>query len=173
MRIIETKVYTFDELSEEAKQKALENLAYINVEHLEWWEFTYEDAKRVGIKITGFDIDRRNECTGELLYDMEEVAENILKEHGEQCKTVAIVKRFLAGKADILDDAKRDENGDFEDEWEVDNLIDKLEKEILEDLLDEYLTILRNDYDYLISEEAIKETIEANEYEFLEDGTLN
>ena len=34
------------------------------------------------------------------------------------------------------------------------------------------LTLLRREYDYFTSEEAIIETIEANEYEFDENGNL-
>jgi hypothetical protein len=45
----ETKKYQFSELSETAKESAIENLAWINVEHYEWWEFVYDDAKNVGI----------------------------------------------------------------------------------------------------------------------------
>lgn len=42
MRTIETTVYTFDELSDSAKQKALDADRDRDVDH-NWWEFTYED----------------------------------------------------------------------------------------------------------------------------------
>jgi hypothetical protein len=42
----------------------------------------------------------------------------------------------------------------------------------LKDILYEYLEMLRQEYEYQTSEEAIIETIEANEYTFLEDGTM-
>lgn len=41
--VVETEVFKFDELTEEAKQSAIENLYDINVDY-EWWEYTYEDA---------------------------------------------------------------------------------------------------------------------------------
>ncbi len=43
MRIKETKVYPFDELTEDAQEKAVENLAEINVDY-GWWDATYDDA---------------------------------------------------------------------------------------------------------------------------------
>lgn len=42
MRTIETTVYTFDELSDSAKQKALDADRNRDVDH-NWWEWTYED----------------------------------------------------------------------------------------------------------------------------------
>ena len=42
MRTIETAVYTFDELSDSAKRKALDANRDRDVDH-NWWEWTYED----------------------------------------------------------------------------------------------------------------------------------
>ncbi len=41
-------LYTFGELSEKAKAAALDKHRNWNVEGLEWWEFVYEDAARIG-----------------------------------------------------------------------------------------------------------------------------
>jgi type I restriction-modification system DNA methylase subunit len=43
-------LYTFDELSETAKEKALEVYRDINL-NFDWWDGTYEDAKNIGLKI--------------------------------------------------------------------------------------------------------------------------
>ena len=45
MRTIETKLYTFEELSEEAKQRAIEKNRYFNVEDSFWHECVYETFK--------------------------------------------------------------------------------------------------------------------------------
>lgn len=45
MRILETKVYTFDELSKEAKERAIEKNRYMNVEYWEWWHNVYDTFK--------------------------------------------------------------------------------------------------------------------------------
>lgn len=53
------KPCTFDELSESAKEHALNRLGDINVDQ-GWWDFTYEDAENIGLEITSFserDID--------------------------------------------------------------------------------------------------------------------
>ena len=41
MRILETKVYTFEELSEEAKERAIEKNRFVNVDISEWYYFVY------------------------------------------------------------------------------------------------------------------------------------
>jgi hypothetical protein len=48
----------------------------------------------------------------------------------------------------------------------------ELESEFEADLISEYAHMLQREYDYLTSEEAIRETIEANDYDFTEDGKL-
>lgn len=63
MRTIETNLHKFEELTEGAKEKALEQLWDINVD-LDWYDFTYEDAEKIGLKISEFDIDRRNYVIG-------------------------------------------------------------------------------------------------------------
>lgn len=39
----------------------------------EWWQFVYEDAENVGIKITSFDTDRGNSISGRLLFEPSKV----------------------------------------------------------------------------------------------------
>jgi hypothetical protein len=60
------------------------------------------------------------------------------------------------------------------DEEPTDEENDILERaiEIMGDKIHEAWVSLRNDYEYQTSEKAIKETIEANEYEFYVDGKL-
>lgn len=43
---IEKTAYKFAELSEMAKQKALESLYDLNVDY-DWWDYIYDDAKNV------------------------------------------------------------------------------------------------------------------------------
>lgn len=166
MRIKETKVYKFDELSEKGKEKALENLYDLNV-YYDWWENTYEDAANIGIKITGFDIDRGSYCNGEFLLSAAEVAANIIRDHGEQCETYKTAQAFLDEINSI--DMPDDDSDEFS-EWEKKML--EIEDEFQKSLLEDYRIILTHEYEYLTSEEAIIETIHANEYEFTEDGKL-
>ncbi len=94
MRNKEITLYQFSELSEEAKEKAINNLFDINLDH-DWWEFTYEDAKNIGLKITSFDLDRNRNAKGEFLICANEVAQNILNGHGEKCETFKTAQKFF------------------------------------------------------------------------------
>lgn len=160
-------VYSFDELSEDAKQKAIENLWDINVDH-EWWDCIYEDAKNIGIEITGFDIDRGNYCSGDILTSHYEVAEAILKEHGEQCETYKTAQTYLSQRHELTENAVRDENDEMS--TEDDARLDDLESDFKKSLLEDYRIMLRKEYEYLTSKEQIIDTIKANEYTFTEDG---
>ena len=161
-------IYKFDELSDSAKDKALDNCRYYEVDH-DWWEYTYEDASEVGIKITSFDIDRASYCNGEIP-DTEQTAHNIVDNHGEVCDTYKVAAAYLKERDEAIKAAPKDEDGEFEDEYELDQKLDELGEEFKKAILEEYLSILRKEYEYLTSDEAVKEMIEANEYEFTEEG---
>lgn len=155
MRIKETKVYPFDELSEDAQEKAIENLWDINLDY-EWWECTFEDAKNVGVVITEFELDRGSYCKG-TIEDAIDTARAILKEHGDTCETWQTAKDFH----DIV--AK-----DGEDTEDYESLCSEFTYSILED----YRIMLQKEYESRYTEDAIVETINANEYEFTENGQL-
>jgi hypothetical protein len=161
MRTIQTTVYTFAELSEQGKDNAVERLSNINTSY-DWYKFTYDDAKNVGMSIGGFDLDRGRSIDLEIDSHIE-TAQKILTEHGETCDTYKNAKQFIE---DIDKLVEEDENEEFCEQKE--ELEDNFKKALEED----YLSMLRNEYEYLSSREAIIERIEANEYEFTEDGKL-
>jgi hypothetical protein len=179
-----TTVYSFDELSEESQQKALEELWDLNVDY-DWWDSTYEDASRIGLKIDGFDCGNRNSINGELAESLLDCCKLIRKHHGKECETFKAAAEYLdayiqAFKEWLPLQDHGDEyytNGwnnvdwlkDFEGREEAEEVTNDFRKALLED----YLSMLRREYDYQTSEEAIKETIYASEYEFTEDGHLS
>src|SRR5690349_7069500 len=55
-QIVETQVFTFDELSDDAKDKAREWYREASC-HDEWWDAVYDDATQCG-KILGIRIDK-------------------------------------------------------------------------------------------------------------------
>ena len=59
MKTIEIKLYTFSELSEDAKQKEIGSLYDINLDD-DWWDNAYEDAKSIGVDIDSFDTDNHS-----------------------------------------------------------------------------------------------------------------
>jgi len=156
MRTVRTKVYNFEELSQEAKQVAIDKNSGINVDY-DWWDFTYEDAENIGLKLKGFDLDRNKHANGEFMQSARYCAEQIKETHGENCNTYSLAEEFLAGYDNIMNEEEEQE-------------IEEIEEEFLNKLLDEYADILQNESEYLQSEEAIIETLIANEYEFTKDG---
>lgn len=162
MKTIEIKLYQFGELSPEAQKKVIDKHAAINVSD-SWWDSTYEDAKNAGLKLTSFDLDRNRHAKGEFILSPAECAEKIITEHGTQCETHKTAKDFisaleaLTGQHENIEDVNEDE-------------IEFLEDAFLKSILEDYSIILQEESEYLQSEQAIKETIEANEYDFTEEG---
>lgn len=159
MRTIQTTVYSFEELSPEAQQKAIDSLRDINTE-FDWWEFVYEDAREVKIEIKSFDI-YRGQIKITASYNTPHL---IIKNHGATTETYKTAKNYLDEVATI----KRNSSEDDDNGEEMQTAFEHFEQQIAED----YLILLRNEYEYRGSDEAIKETIEANEYEFTEGGKL-
>jgi len=163
-------VYSFDELTEKAKEKAIQNLIDINL-YYGWWECIYEEAKMIGLEITEFDLDRRRNAKGQFILSACEVAQNILNQHGENCETYKIASSFLDEFNPIFSDYMNEDSERYES-YEAEEELQQLEDEFLSELVDEYSCILQREYEYLYSDEAIIDTIEANDYEFTEDGKL-
>ncbi len=158
MKTVEITLYKYDELPESAKQKALESLRDINVFD-DWHDSIYEDAKRIGCKIRGFDTGRGNDCDLILNDPGLDICENILKEHGPNCSTYKIASELLPEfeKAVSADDENHHEH---------------LEETLGQQLSEEYLSMLRREYDYLTSRPQIESTILVTGYDFTEDGKI-
>jgi hypothetical protein len=163
-------VYSFSELSKEAKQKALNYFWDINIDY-DWWSYIYEDAKNIGFKITSFDLDRNRHAKGHFELSAFEIAQNILNEHGKKCDTYKTAKAFL-DKINYISGEYMDEDSAHYESEDYEQIILEIEEEFLNSLLEDYSIILQNEYEYLSSEEAIIETIQANDYEFDINGNL-
>ncbi len=159
--IITRNLYKFDELTEAAQEKAVERLSDLNVDY-EWWESTYEDAENIGLKISSFDLGGGREITGDFCMDAETVAENIQREHGAHCDTYKTAQEYLVALEKLRNETPEDEDADTEE----------IDREFKRALLEDYLSMLDKEYEYLTSREQIIETIESMDYEFTEDGKL-
>lgn len=168
-RKIVKEIYKFDELKEKAKEKARDWYREHSLDY-EWWESVYEDAKNIGLKITGFDIDRAVGAEGKFTDSALDVAKAILKDHGHMTETYKNARDFLEemAKKEKAYYAADEDNEDFEGSEEA----EELEKEFLNTLLQDYAQILRAEYKHLMSDEIVDESIVANEYEFNADGTV-
>jgi len=144
------QVYKFKELSEDGQQKALETLSDININY-EWWDYLYDDANIIGLKIEEWDLYKRN-IRGKLLESVGEVCRQILLNHGKRRGTYKLAQDYYKKK--FLN-------------------VPYIAEDFSYCLLQEYLSDLQGAYDYLTSEEAIKETIDCNNYNFTEDGMID
>lgn len=149
-RTVETKIYSFEELSEEAQEKAIEKFNDCGVDY-DWWDDTYRDAKQCGIKINGFDLDRNSRINISLEKSATEVAKALKSDWGEDTELCKLANSFLR-----MPPNKRN--------LSEDNFVEQL-GEI-------YLSMLTQGYEFRQSDEYISEFIIANEYEFTKNGDL-
>jgi hypothetical protein len=174
-------VYSFDELSSEAQEKALERFSDINV-YYGWWEFINGDAAKIGLLIEEFDLDRGT-IRGKLTKNFLDVCKAIRSNHGKDTETFGTQKEYLSryieefkkwlskeGEEECYSDCSRVELlEEFEGVWEAEDIV----KEFCKSLLEDYRIMLSKEYDYLTSIDEIRSTIKANEYEFLENGQIS
>ncbi|MEN6291629.1 MAG: hypothetical protein ABFD07_06385, partial [Methanobacterium sp.] len=136
MRTIRTKIYKFEELSSDAQAKAIDNLRDINVDY-DWWQFTYYNAQEIGLKITSFDLDRNRHAKGNFLLSANEVAQNVLSNHGVECETYKTAQNFMNDWQPIFNDYL-DENSENYESGELENKLSELEEDFLNNLLKDY-----------------------------------
>lgn len=185
-REIKMVVYKFSELGENAQNRAIENLSSVNTDY-DWWDFdglldlTQKEMNDRRIKLEEypnslfsydtiyFDIYKQEYLHFvKLRVNNDEIFRKWLKipkvlweklgyDFIDTNRTTTIffvasdpLRYFTEKQGEILDRAK----------------------DIFDNKVQEALVLLRNEYEYRTSREAIIETIEANGYEFYEDGTL-
>ena len=170
MRYEKIKVYEFNDLSEEAKEKAIEKLWNINVDY-EWWDCVYDDAENIGLKIKEFDLDRGSYVKGEFTISAQEVASNIIRDHGESCETYQTAVNFINEYEPVFSDYMNEQSENFESGELEDKMLD-MESEFLKSLCEDYRIMLQREYEWRTSTDEIIKTIDANCYEFTKDGKL-
>jgi hypothetical protein len=157
MRTLEITAYTFDELSETAKEVALYNNRDINTNY-DWYQYVYDDAENFGIKITSFDVYYKN-ITIKLTYDPLYIANRIMDECGPTSDLYYHAEEYITGY-NKLDDTGED----------TDENLEELASVFKYALRKEYLNILTRELEYLESDEAVTDAIMSNMFEFTADG---
>tara|TARA_B100001063_G_scaffold213714_1_gene213446 strand:+ start:1802 stop:2341 length:540 start_codon:yes stop_codon:yes gene_type:complete len=178
MRVIETKAYLFKELDEQTKEKAIDNYRYIGV-HDDWYDFTKHDLKEVGIELRSFDIDRGSYAEIHIDYFFE-TCEKIIETHGGNCETYKIAERYIEEynsiqeKISALNDYETDDSDEeYQDKlMQYDEDLDDLDEEYQKEFSEEVLSMLRQEYEHMTSEEYIIDMFEVNEYEFTAEGKI-
>jgi hypothetical protein len=137
MKTLTETIYTFSELPKDAQQKAISNYLDINTE-FNWWDDFKNDLEDIGCELVGFDI-YYDKIEIYFNKDLEIIADNILFNYGESTKIYKIALIYL-----------KDKNEDI-----FKNNVTRY-----------FIKEIKNLYEYLISDEAIAETFEANDYHF-------
>jgi hypothetical protein len=146
MKTIEIKAYEFSELNKKAKDKVLCDFIDINTDY-DWWDIVYDEFDYLGLKVNTFDIYRQT-IDIDFKNDIKEFCNNVVNDWND------------TDMINICDDYLVNENNpNKENESYYKRLI-----------ADEVLTTLANEYYYQTTNEAIIDTLEANEYLFTENG---
>ena len=171
-------VYEFDELTDEQKEMALDEYRFINVEDSSWYEY---QSDWNAVKIEGFDLDRGQYCDIQFTTSAEDTARYIVENHSKTCDTYKTSTQFLK-EMKVLEKQYIQADREYEKELEQnsqDNLLriegemEELRHEYEKQLSEDILVLLRNDYDYLTSDESIIDTFKANEFLFTEKGKID
>lgn len=182
-------LYEFDELPEDIKAKVLEDNRYINVDGDYWYDydgktgFSADEIKKYGLELEHsgnlinykklyFDIDR----AWYIQFVDAEFA------HDETAR------KFLGVPKEIWDNTSwafenisygGNSHGTTKLSWDYeDELTDDIEQvlnmavERFSDKMEEALKGLQESYEYCTSDEAVIDTIEANEYTFRSNGKM-
>lgn len=167
-KTIETTVYEYDELPTDKAKETARDWFYNACANDDWYQSTYDDAEQFGIKITSFDCGRGNDITGKILTSAPQVAETIVANHGKDCATYNTSQEYLVELITLGDrPSDTDENAD-DGAWETKR--EEMDEEFKRDILNNYLQMLRDEFDYISTTEYLEEGIRANEYTFTETG---
>jgi hypothetical protein len=192
MRTVRTKVYSFEELSNEAKQVDIENyrnsgvlddVCYWAVDDCTLFEPKQEELDRIGFKDTDFIITNNRK---DIYFNADrnwflDCAKAMEVKHCDYFyKWLNITDEFLLQKVSFLIFTPNGRNSDTTIEFICDEDFDILtndEEKVLENAkikfdnhIRDVLKRIETAIDYRYSDEAIEEDILANEYEFLSNG---
>ena len=169
METLSIRTWNITEAGAELRDRILGKHCDINVDHCDWYDYICEDAEKVRLKIMEFDLGRRASCKAQFLDSAEETARAIMDEHGKHCSTYQTATGYLSERAKLV--AKYSDGVDIErvhedNEYEFDQACDAIDSELLRAISEDYRIMLQHEYEYLTSDEAVLETLEANEYRF-------
>ena len=181
MREITVKAYKFDELSEAAKERALDAFRDVNVEY-DWWDGAYyiirAAGELLGLEIGDIHFDAYLYCIFNANYEYVRGAVKAVKAEFPQDTKLHDVARKLQDlqKRHFYSLSCAVTEGRTTNRYSCFRFGEDYECEELGDIIDDFAhwawILLCDEYDYLTSDEAVQEAIEANEYEFTEDGEL-
>jgi len=176
-------VYTIDELDEEVKNDIIEKNRYYLVE-FGWWDGCLDEFENLlndyGMEILddnnfSFDLQRKSLTISLYVNNCRKLFEKVLSPETKNKFFYECLKREENPYVDVSinHNMKADVYIEWKEEEFDENLIDEIESEInkfLQKLKRTFMEILEDEYEYITSDEAILDTIRANEWLFTKDG---
>ena len=196
MRTIETTLFKFSELSDEAKNAAIERCRDWNTDDSFWYESVIDDSKAAA-KILGIDADNIyfsgfwNQGDGAQFtgnYSYKKNAHKAIRKEWPQDETLHeiadklldVQKRHFYGLSAEVSSYDRYSheyatriNVFDRDEFTVSDETKEEVSDALRDFMRWIYRRLEQEYELLTSDEAIADSLEANEVEFTENGNLH
>jgi hypothetical protein len=157
METIEINLYAFDELSDEAKERARE--WWRDGFDYPWWSESHESIRAF---LDHFGVEMRDWSMGERGRDY--IKTNANKGHFRGRKLRDYSRDFMP-TGYYLDSALW---GTFHDEWEATS--DPMYA--FQQALESALGAIASDVEYQFTDEAVDECLRINDYQFTEDGRL-
>lgn len=166
-------LYTFNELSDKAKDKARDWYRNIDLNDMLLWEFIRDDAEAIGLEIISLDKHRAN--MGKFMQTALSTALSIIRNHGKGSETHKTAEEFLSvhdkffgvnGKITLADNCEDDDAN----RYELDNEYEEAKGEFMSSLLGDYYSMYEKEIERLNEDEQVDESILVNEYTFDEDG---
>lgn len=187
-------IYFFNDLSDKAKQKAIEQNRDINIFH-DWYEIVYEDVSNIA-EILGIDIEniyfsgfysQGDGACFEGTYSYNKGAHKKIKEYAPNDETLHKIatqlwdlqsENFYRLSATIKHSGHYyhkyctdiDVYNENDSMYHADEETAEFVRERLRDFMQWIYNSLEKEYEHLTSDEAVAETLAINEYEFKENG---
>ena len=186
-RVDKYKVYSFKNLPEASREKALENYREVNVDGgFDWWEddFLIDIGVSKKVQAKSYKLKEGNTIFSwdKVYFDIDRgdyiQFHNLRVNDEEAFRQELGVPKSTWEKVDYYFEEKGERENSLEF-YDNDNLTENdkkyLEKaqENFSELMNKSHSLLKRNYEYLTSEEAIKETFKSNDYKFTEDGKIS
>ncbi len=162
MKTIEIKLYKYEELDKQTREKVIENYRYINVEDTFWYDWIKDDFNRLGLEIQAFDLNRN--FVRMYIDNFEDTSNYIIKEFGDNVLIKQTAKNYLSELEKIVSNFKEDE--------EIDRELETLDEEYQHEFEADILSYLRAEYEYQTSDEALDDFFMNNDNDFTIKGKI-
>ena len=197
MRTIERQIFRYDELSEQAKEVAIESMrekissVRMESDSVDYYNTLNEIEQIFGVKIYDWNVNEYNSYFRFEFTHIDEETENEPRLLLRYLNTNVLPcidnkKRYYSKTARASRKSRILCNNSYEYcltgcwcDSAIDNALNNIKQSIknkfnardfVESILEGFFEQWRNDYEYAISDECISEEIEANDYEFYENG---